>query len=197
MTLEAPVTLGNDNAAALLIQSAYRGYQARVEAERKAMTKDLERLEERGEAMVNSRASLMARMKGTLGASALTNKLMRGVAKVTMANKLGGVSAVDRAPVGADENNGDEDAEDDEKYPLPSLSTSALEDILASLRRDNRFSIIDAMAILRAATVVFSKEASVVDVDAVEGGKLSSSGIFTDSFTIFCLYWRIKGCLQR
>jgi len=170
MTLKAPVTLGNDNAAALLIQSAYRGYQARAEAEREAMTKDLERLEERGEAMVNSRASLMAKMKGTLGASALSNKLMRGVAKVTMANKLGGVSAVDRAPAGAEKD--DDDDDDDGKYPLPSLSRNALEDILASLRKDNRFSIIDAMAILRAATVVFSKEASVVDVDAVEGGQV-------------------------
>ena len=65
-----------------------------------------------------------------------------------------------------------EEEEEEEAPPLPSLGASALEDIIDSLKRGNVFSLIDAMAILQAATVRFAEEESVNYVNAEPGGSV-------------------------
>ena len=157
MALETPSSLGNDDRAAMMIQAAYRRHQARADAGRRAKTTALETLEEHEEAMINGRQALVVRMNERLGGG-LRGKLARGLARMRIARALGG--------------KGRDDAEAEEEAPLPSLGAAALEDIIDSLKRGNVFSLIDAMAILQAATVRFAEEESVNYVNAEPGGSV-------------------------
>ena len=161
MTLETPSSLGNDDRAALMIQAAYRRHQARADAGRRAKTTALETLEEHEEAMINKRQTLVRRMNEKLGGG-LRGKLTRGLARMRIARALGGKGREDAT----------EEEEEEEAPPLPSLGASALEDIIDSLKRGNVFSLIDAMAILQAATVRFAEEESVNYVNAEPGGSV-------------------------
>ena len=158
MGLATPSSLGNDDRAALLIQAAFRRHVERRDAWRRATTCAQETLEEHAEAKMNARAELMSRMRVRLEGG-VRGKLARGVARLK-AVKLFGRRSEDRG----------EASNDDEPVTLPSLTSSALIDIIDSVQRGEKFALVDAMAILKAATVLFSKAPSVIEVEAAPDG---------------------------
>lgn len=158
MGLSTPNSLGNDDRAALLIQAAFRRHVERRDAWRRATTCALETLEEHAEAQMNARAVLVSRMKARLEGG-FRGKLARGVARLRVVSLFGKASEA-----------GVEGSGDNEPVSLPSLTTSALIDIIDSLQRGERFALVDAMAILKAATVLFAKAPSVSEVEAAPDG---------------------------
>ena len=177
MGLERPSSLGNDNTAAVLIQAAFRRHQKREEERMRTNTMMLETLEEASEAMINKRSGLLRVINSKLSGG-LTQKLSRGMARLRLASALGRTKKKgdDNAPANAEAEEDVEKAElesdNDSPTELPSLSPSALEDIMTSLKDGSTFSMIDALAILGAAMVVFAGEDSVNFVDATENGSV-------------------------
>lgn len=160
MTIGTPSSLGNDDRAALLIQAAYRRHAVRKDASRRATTNALETLEEHDEAKINARAQLMAKMDSRLKVG-LKAKFARGMQRLKMATMFGKLKV---------SGEGDDAQTREDIPPLPSLTDSALDDIIDSLRKGNKFSLIDAMAILKAATVTFCTQPSVTEVQAEKDG---------------------------
>lgn len=158
MPLDTPSSLGNDDRAAALIQAAYRRHQERTETARRARTKAFEALEEADEAMINGRKGLMTKLQSKLSGG-LAGKLSRGMQRMRVTNAFKTVGPSEPAPV-----------EEETSVVLPSLSSNALLDIIESLKLGNTFALIDAMAILQAATVLFAKEKSVNYVTAEPEG---------------------------
>jgi len=150
MVLERPTSLGNDNDAAVLIQEAFRRHQKRIAARSRATTTTLETLEEAEEAAMNKRSGLFSTIRGRLFANSRTTETKRA------------------------KGSGDEQTTEDGSAlgKLPSFSQGALEDMMNSLKRGSKFSMIDALAILGAAVVVFAGEESVNFVDATESGRV-------------------------
>jgi hypothetical protein len=156
--METPPSISNSAAAATLIQRAFRGAQKRIAAEQAELVQVLNALEEANEARINARASVMNKVNRTLE-DFITNasSSLRGGGETQLSVlKLNNKSL--------------------EKKELPALTVGSIHNLITGLENDERVAMVDALAILQAATVMLMSEPSVCDITVPEKGKCTLVG---------------------
>jgi hypothetical protein len=156
--METPASISNSAAAATLIQRAFRGAQKRIAAEQAELAHVLNALEEADEARINARESVMTQVN---------KKLEDFIANVGSSLRGGGETALSKSAL---------HAKSLQKKELPSLTVGSLHNFVAGLENDERVAMVDALAILQAATVMFMSEPSVCDITVPSGGKCTIVG---------------------
>jgi hypothetical protein len=63
-----------------------------------------------------------------------------------------------------------------EKKELPALTVGSIQNLVSGLSNNERVAMVDALAILQAAMVLFMSEPSVCDITVPEGGKCTLVG---------------------
>ena len=156
--METPASISNSAAAATLIQRAFRGAQKRIAAEQAELAHVLNALEEADEARINARESVMTQVN---------KKLEDFIANVGSSLRGGGETALSKSAL---------HNKSLQKKELPSLTVGSLHNFVAGLENDERVAMVDALAILQAATVMFMSEPSVCDITVPSGGKCTIVG---------------------
>ena len=156
--METPASISNSAAAATLIQRAFRGAQKRIAAEQAELAHVLNALEEADEARINARESVMTQVN---------KKLEDFIANVGSSLRGGGETALSKSAL---------HNKSLQKKELPSLTVGSLHNLVAGLENDERVAMVDALAILQAATVMFMSEPSVCDITVPRGGKCTIVG---------------------
>ena len=151
--METPASISNSARAATLIQRAFRGAQRRIAAEQEDLSAILCAMEEADEARINRRESVMSKVNRTLEdfISTVGSKLRGGGEGAATTRALTPKSLT--------------------KPALPTLTSGSVQNLIAGLGEDERVAMVDALAILQAATVLFMNEPSVVDVHVPENGR--------------------------
>ena len=148
--MQTPATIDNAPAAARCIQRAFRGMQRRIAADDRDLATMLNTLEEAEERRINSRGSIMHKVTTTL--DGLVGSL---ASTFRRAASSGSRSTAARASSGG----------------LPNLTAGSIDNLIRGLGRNDRVAMVDAIAILQAAAVLFMDEESVRDITVPEGGK--------------------------
>tara|TARA_B110000977_G_scaffold189320_2_gene258628 strand:+ start:990 stop:1583 length:594 start_codon:yes stop_codon:yes gene_type:complete len=156
--METPASISNSASAAVLIQRAFRGAQKRIAAEQQELAQVLNALEEADEARINARESVMTKVNRTLE-DFMTN--------VGSSLRGGGSSALSRTQL---------QNKSLEKKELPALTVGSIQNLVTGLSNDERVAMVDALAILQAAVVLFMSEPSVCDIEVPKDGKCTIVG---------------------
>ena len=151
--METPGSLANSAQAATLIQRAFRGSQRRIAAEQEDLAAILISMEEAEEARINARQSVMHTVNRTLE---------EFITSVEMKLRGGG-EGEDTKRVLATKTL--------RKRELPTLTADSIENLISGLSNDERIAMVDALAILQAATVLFMNEPSVCDITVPKDGR--------------------------
>lgn len=152
--METPASLDNGEEAALCIQRAFRGMQRRIAADEEDLQNILNTLEEAEESRINAREGVMSQVNKTLERFiGNVGKSLRGGHKSSStAEKLKSKSLSQRGV-------------------LPTLTAGSIANLVQGLGRNERVAMVDAVAILKAAAVMFMEGASVCNVEVPKGGK--------------------------
>jgi|AntAceMinimDraft_12_1070368.scaffolds.fasta_scaffold59561_1 serine/threonine-protein phosphatase with EF-hand domain len=161
--METPASLDNGTAAAICIQRAFRGMQQRIAVDEGDLAAALNTLEEADEARINARHPFMAtvnkaikRFMGNVGLS------VRGGLSSSSGSSGGGGAPKAVRPDATSVS---------QRVVLPSLSVGSIHNLVAGLGKNERVSMLDTIAILKAAAVMFMNGTSVCDIEVPEGGK--------------------------
>lgn len=156
--METPASISNSASAATLIQRAFRGAQKRIAAEQAELAQVLNALEEADEFRINSRESAMSKVN---------RRLEDFISNVGSSLRGGGDSKLSKSQLR------DKSLE---KKELPALTVGSIQNLVSGLSNNERVAMVDALAILQAAMVLFMSEPSVCDITVPEGGKCTLVG---------------------
>jgi len=156
--METPASISNSASAAPLIQRAFRGAQKRIAAEQAELAQVLNALEEADEFRINSRESAMSKVN---------RRLEDFISNVGSSLRGGGDSKLSKSQLR------DKSLE---KKELPALTVGSIQNLVSGLSNNERVAMVDALAILQAAMVLFMSEPSVCDITVPEGGKCTLVG---------------------
>jgi hypothetical protein len=156
--METPASISNSASAATLIQRAFRGAQKRIAAEQAELAQVLNALEEADEFRINSRESAMSKVN---------RRLEDFISNVGSSLRGGGGSKLSKSQLR------DKSLE---KKELPALTVGSIQNLVSGLSNNERVAMVDALAILQAAMVLFMSEPSVCDITVPEGGKCTLVG---------------------
>lgn len=156
--METPASISNSASAATLIQRAFRGAQKRIAAEQAELAQVLNALEEADEFRINSRESAMSKVN---------RRLEDFISNVGSSLRGGGDSKLSKSQLR------DKSLE---KKELPALTVGSIQNLVSGLSNNERVAMVDALAILQAAMVLFMSEPSVCDIIVPEGGKCTLVG---------------------
>ena len=156
--METPASISNSASAATLIQRAFRGAQKRIAAEQAEVAQGLNALEEADEFRINSRESAMSKVN---------RRLEDFISNVGSSLRGGGDSKLSKSQLR------DKSLE---KKELPALTVGSIQNLVSGLSNNERVAMVDALAILQAAMVLFMSEPSVCDITVPEGGKCTLVG---------------------
>ena len=153
--METPGALDNGQDAAVRIQRAFRGMQKRIAADEEDLAQILNTLEEAEENRINAREGVMAQVNktlenfiGSIGAS-----LRGGGNMPSLSAQQLSVKSLSK------------------RGALPSLTTGSIQSLMQGLSKNERIAMVDAIAILKAAAVMFMDEDSVCNIEVPKGGK--------------------------